>query len=42
MKLQPSIRFIKFLLYKCRTFGTNGRFLGPEWAERAYRGLSHE
>jgi len=40
MKL--SQRFILFILFKCRTIGTKGKFLGPEWAERVYRGLSHE
>jgi len=39
MNPKLSKRFLKFLFFKCRTVGTGGRFLGPEWAERVCRGL---
>ena len=31
-----SKRFEKFIFFKCRTIGTCGIFIGPEWAERVY------
>jgi len=31
-----SKRFAKFLFYRCRTVNTEGRFVGPEWAERIF------
>ena len=33
----PSVRFWKFVFFNCRTIGTNGKFIGPLWAEIAYR-----
>jgi len=32
MNQNISQRFHKFIMYKCRTIGTNGKFIGPEWA----------
>jgi len=34
--MRASQRFIRFVLFKCRTIGINGRVLMPEWAERVY------
>jgi hypothetical protein len=33
---RPSTRFIDFVFFKCRTVGTGGRFIGPEWAGLVY------
>ena len=35
----PSYRFYHFLFFKCKTIGTNGHFIGPEWARLAYKKL---
>lgn len=33
----PSRRFAQFIWFRCRTINTGGRFLDPEWAEKAFR-----
>lgn len=29
-------RFERFLMFNCRTVGTNQHFIGPEWARLAF------
>jgi len=37
-----SNRFAHFILFKCRTIGTGGIFIGPEWAKKVYKANKHK
>ena len=38
---RPSKRFVEFVAFKCRTLGTGGVFIGPEWAKPVYHKYRH-